>query len=206
MRFNTGTLRDIFAKTSSEIINNKNKLLFMLIFIIGLYLGKVLYLNNYEYLSSLISECFVFISGAGFTVGLAVLFALNAALPVISFFNGFNALGLPVITIIPPVCGILWGTVISCLYAKFNLNGVFYSILSIIPFTVVAVLFLISSCSSSIGLSSKTAKSVILGEPASRGEVRSFLFSHLIMLGIVLLCSLLQFLLIGKLTEKLLTV
>ncbi len=206
MRVSTGTVKEIFAKAINEVIVNKNKLLFMLLFVMGLFLGKTLYINNCDHFSNIISEYFDFISASKLSTGLLILFALNASLPVIAFFNGFNALGLPVITVIPSIFGVISGAVISCLYAEFNLNGVFFSVISILPFSVVAVLFIIASCNSSIRLSCKTAKSVLFGESTNRGEVRSFLISHLIMLGIILICSLLQFLLISKLTEKLLTV
>ncbi len=204
MRVNTGTLKEAFTKSANEVIANKNKLLFMLLFILGLFFGKTLYLNNTLSFGNLISEFFGFITASKLSSGLAVLFALNALLPVITFFNGFNALGLPVITIIPSIFGVVSGAVISYLYAQYNLNGVFFSVISIIPFSVVAVLFVIASCNSSLKLSCKTAKSVLLGESTNRGEVRSFLISHLIMLVVILVSSFLQFLLISKLAEKLL--
>ncbi len=206
MKLNIGSLKDIFIKTLSEIATNKNKILFMLVFIIGLFFGKTLYLNNYEYLNTLFSKCFVFMSDSRLAIGLCILFLLNTGLLIISFFNGFNALGLPIITVIPSVFGVVLGAVTSCLYAEFYLNGVFFAVLSIIPFSLISALFIIASCNSSVRLSSKTAKSVLFGEATSGGEVKSFLISHLIMLAVILISSLLQFLLISKLSEKLLII
>ena len=189
-----------------NIIINRKKLLFCFIFVFGLWFGTAQYIKNSEFFNIIAVKSFNYLTESNYLKSFILLSFINLLIINIAFFSGFNALGLPIILISPFCYGTFTGVVNSWLFVSNKINGVFYSLINIIPFALITSIFIFITCSSSFYFSSKSAKALIFGEATGRGEVKQFLIKHIMISVVILIISFLQTFLIIKLTEKLIIV
>lgn len=205
MMLNLNSVKTIINNNIKNIIINRTKLFFCVIFIFGLWLGVDQYLKNISYFDKIIINCINYITENSYLKSVILISMINLLIINTAFFSGFNCLGLPIIIISPLLYGILIGIINSWLFISNKINGVFYSSINIIPFALIISILIFITCSNSFDLSKKSVKGLIYGEQTGRGEIKNIFINHLIVSAVIIITSSLQTLLIIKLTDKLIT-
>ena len=203
----TVNLKDIKTVTSDfleKIIKNRRKLILTVLSVFGLWCGTKIYITEPEMVSNYLSNYTETIAQQHLTKAYIILLIINILPIVISMKNGFYALGSPIIMLCPCLSGILTGVINAWTFNNFRLNGVFFSLLSIIPFAVITMIININSSNESLDLSKVIAESLLLNKTNSRGEVKGFLIKQTVTIAIISILTLLQTIIIRVLADKLL--
>jgi hypothetical protein len=203
----TLNLKEVRNYTSgwfAEIIINRLKLILTVLAVFGLWCGTRLYISYNANISELMNRFSAVFSSRSIIKSFIVLLVINLMPILLSFLNGFFVFGMPFSMICPCLSGVLTGAVNAWIFSDYRLNGVFFSLLSVIPFAVAITIMLLISCNESIILSGQLSKSVFLKETGDRGEVRDFFIRHIIIIAVTAVISFLQVILIINLCGKLL--
>ncbi len=206
LTLNVGNLRSFFNRTIKEIMNNKRKLILMCLLVFGLWCGTRIYVSYSEILSAAVENALIRINDFGLAKTIIIMLSVNSIMIISIVFIGFFALGMPLAAALPCAFGITTGIVNSFLFNYYKLNGVFFSLITIIPFCVVISLFLIIMCDESIMLSGRVAGAIFLSEQTGRGEVKTYFIKGLIVLLLTAIIIAIQAFLVVKLNTKLLIV
>ncbi len=204
LTLNLKELKTYTSEWLEEIIKNRRKLMLTVLSVFGLWYGTRLYINYsaniIEVLNRLIQPFINHLTLKSFVV----LLILNLMPVLLSFLSGFFVFGMPLSMVSPCISGALTGAVNAWIFSTYRLNGVFFSLLSIIPFAIVTTIMLLVSCNESIILSGQLSKSVFLKETGERGEVKDFFIRHIIIMAVTVAVTFLQVITITNLCGKLL--
>lgn len=190
-----------FAKALS---NNWRLLLMTALFCCGLVTGTSLIMRYGDgmgaYVKTLIEKLFMQKLSRDFLV----LAGEGLLLNLLVFVSGLCAVGLPLILLSPCIQGIIIGSVCSYLYTVYQIDGVIFSLVIIVPFCAVSVLMLLIGCNEAIIMSSGIIKAVLKSGENGRGEVKAYLIRGIIIAIVTSISTLLQSICIVGFGEKLL--
>lgn len=185
---------DIYKNT---IYSNRIKLLIIGIFLAGLWLGTMLVIKN-GYINNFIKNGINYLINSDYIKTLKVIAVLNSGAILVVFISGFSACGLVTSIGLPCVYGIICGAANSYIYSNYKLNGVFFTLIIIIPFAVVTTLLITALSDSAVNLTKKVMKSLAFGEAGKRGEVKLYFYTGGIVIIVECVSALLQSFLITK--------
>ncbi len=184
---------------------NTDKVLLILLLIVGIRLGAMMYSENCE-LADYAVKSFNYVLKSAFKEAFLIFAGINGITLIIIIISGFSACGLPASLGLPCVYGIVCSVVISCAYNVYKINGVFFALILIVPFAVLISILMIGISNDSIDLSKKIISAIGFGDVSGRGEVKAFLIKGAAAMAITLIASLIQSLLIIKIGEKILNI
>ena len=185
---------DIYKNT---IYSNRIKLLIIGIFLIGLWLGTILSIKN-SYISEFVKNSLNYLINSEYIKSLKVLTLVKSGVILAVFISGFSACGLVTSIGLPCVYGIVFGAVNSYIYSNYKLNGVFFTLIIIIPFAVVTALLITALSDNAVNLTKKVMKSLAFGEEGKRGEAKLYIYTGLIVTAVECVLTLLQSFLLSK--------
>ncbi len=185
---------DIYKNT---IYSNRIKLLIIAIFLTGLWLGTILCIKN-SYISAFIKNSMDYLINSDYIKSLRILTLLKSGAIIAIFISGFSACGLVTSIGLPCVYGIICGAVNSYIYSNYKLNGVFFTLIIIVPFAVVTTLLITTLSDNAVNLTKKVMKSLAFGEASKRGETKLYAYTGLIVVAIECVLALLQSFLLSK--------
>ena len=185
---------DIYKNT---IYSNRIKLLIIGIFLIGLWLGTILSIKN-SYVSEFVKNSLNYLINSDYIKSLKVLALVKSGAILAVFISGFSACGLVTSIGLPCVYGIVFGAVNSYIYSNYKLNGVFFTLIIIIPFAVVTALLITALSDNAVNLTKKVMKSLAFGEAGKRGEAKLYFYTGLIVTAVECVLTLLQSFLLSK--------
>lgn len=204
----TLNIRDLKIKGDdfkNSLYTNQIRILIVLIYLAGLWLGTMLYIKNNS-VSNIAQSSLDYLINADYIKIFSILVAAKAGTIATIFISGFSACGLLPCIGLPCIFGIICGTLNSCIYSSYRLNGVFFSLIIIIPFAVVTSLLITALSDNAINLSKQLMKSLALGEGGKRGEAKTYIYSGVIIIIIECVIDLLQAFLISKAGEFILSI
>lgn len=199
--------RDLKQKSDNlkiTLFSNHIRILIIVIYLAGLWLGTMLYINN-GYISSVAKNGIDYLITAEYVTTLMVLLAVKAGTISAIFISGFSACGLPASVGLPCIYGIVCGVINSCIYSTYKLNGIFFSLIIIVPLAVITSLLITALSDNAINLTKKLVKALTFGEADKRGEAKTYIYSGLIIIAIECAVDLLQAFIISKTGEFILT-
>ncbi len=168
-----------FEELKNEAVKNWRMLLLVLLFICGMLTGAALYKNFGENISKSIADNFSEILKYSFLRVFLIIF-IAAIIPLlISFFNSFNALGMPVILFIPAFYGLVISFLSSFLYTNYRKDGVIFALVLIFPAAVINTLMLIAVNNESLILSGIVSRNVFSSHKEGRGETKAFFLRYI---------------------------
>ncbi len=179
----------------SVISDNHIRILIVSVFLLGLWVGTTFFAKNVV-ISDITRKCIDYIINSEYLKSLIILVAVKSGIVAAIFLSGFSAYGLPVSIGFPCIYGIICGTVNSCIYNTYKLNGVLYSLFIIVPFAVITALIVTALADNAINLSKQLIRSVALGEAGKRGEAKKYIITGIIAISGECLTIILQTLLI----------
>ena len=128
--------------------------------------------------------------------GMTLFYSLASALPFFAaaFICGVCLVGVPGAFLIPCFKGLGLGLTAGYLYAVYGMQGMAFSALLLVPFSLVSAVALLLACRESWGFSLMLFKGLLPGSsPLSlRGDFRIYCFRYLFILGILLLACILD--------------
>ena len=204
--FNAKYFKNFVLDFLHQAINNRIKILLSVLLIFGIWCGTSIYISNSTVVSELLSNFFGNMAEKGLIKTFLLLMLINCSLILTVFFSGFSAMGLPLILICPCTVGLITGVVNAWLFNTFKLNGVFFSLTVIIPFSLIEAVMLVFLCNESLAQSSKIVKAVFFSQTSERGEVKGFVIRHTVIAALAAISALVQSLLVVNMTGKLLFV
>ena len=161
-----------------EIIKNWRMFLLTFLFIGGMISGSAIYKNFGDNFSRIIAEDFSEILEYKFTK-IFIILLCTAVIPIIiSFFNSFNALGMPVILAIPALYGFALSILTSFLYINYKKDGVIFALILIFPAAIINTLLLIAANNESLILSRIVSRNIFFVNKESRGERKDFFLRY----------------------------
>ncbi len=184
---------------------NIEKLLLIGLIIIGIRIGSMIFSGNND-ISEYAVKALNYILHADLKHIFMIFAAINIITVLLVFTSGFSACGLPATIISPCIYGILCGIASCCAYNIYKINGVFFSLILIVPFAVLISVLIILISNESIKLSKQIIKSIGFGDVSGRGDVKVFLAKGITGCGIALITSFVQSLLISQIGEKILNI
>ena len=202
---NVKDLKIKFESIARQITDNRRKLLIAIMAIVGIWIG-VLFYNKNTTADSFADKAINYIVSCSFIKAFIILGAINLAVVLIVFLSGFSAFGLTNAILIPCVYGLIYGLICSHIYKTFSLNGVFFTVVTIVPFAVISTILLIISCNDTIDISGSIIKSIFFAQTGDRGDVKNYTLRHIVIILILSACSLLQAISITYIGEKILSI
>lgn len=168
-----------FEELKNEAVKSWRMILLVVLFICGMFTGAAIYKNSGENISETISDKFSGILEYGFSKIFIILF-IAAIIPLlISFFNSFNALGMPVILFVPAFYGFTISLLSSFLYTNYRKDGVIFALVLIFPAAVINTLMLIAVNNESLILSGIVSRNVFSSHKEGRGETKAFFLRYI---------------------------
>ncbi len=205
----TVNLKDIkiFVSDFIEIIiKNRRKLILTVLSVFGLWCGTRIYVTEPEIITNYFSYYIEILTQQKFTISYLILFSINVIPVIITIKYGFFAFGSPISILCPCLSGIFTGIINAWAFNNYRLNGVFLSLLSIIPFAVITMIININSSNESIDLSKIISEVILINKTGSRGEVKSFFIKQIIAVVTVSIMTLIQLFIIKLLLNKLILI
>lgn len=203
----TLNLKDVKSYTTEwfeQLTKNRRKLILTVLSVFGIWCGTKLYISCTDNISEILSNVLQIFSNRLILKTFIVLIIINLMPVIISFLNGFFVFGMPFLMLSPCLSGVLIGIVNAWIFSVYKLNGVFFSLLSVIPFAVAVMIMLLVSNNESIALSVQLSKAVFLNETGDRGEVKDYFIRHTIIIAVIVAVTLLQSTVIINLSGRLL--
>lgn len=113
---------------------------------------------------------------------------------VIPYLLGYSAIGHPVTLFVPFFKGLGLGAFMGNLYSSHGLQGIGYSVLIIVPYTLVALLAIMIACRESLRLSNLFFLSFASkrGTPVTMGAIKLYNVKYLILCVIILISAILN--------------
>jgi len=204
MILNSKYIKNYASEWLEEIIKNRRKLILTVLTVFGLWCGTKVYISHSVNVSDLLSISLRLMAERKLIKVCIILLLINLIPIFISFLNGFFAFGMPVSMLSPCLSGVLTGVINAWLFSTYKLNGVFFSLVAVVPFAVAITIMLLVSCNESIMLSGQLTKLIFLKETGERGEVKDFFVRHLIIISVTVAITLLQTVVTVNLYGKLL--
>ncbi len=194
----------IVLNSFEKIIKNRRKLILTVLSVFGIWCGTKIYTTEPATICKYLSAYAEIMTQQHITEAYIILLVINILPIIITITNGFFAFGTPIITISPYLSGVFIGIINAWSFNVYRLNGVFFSLLSVIPFAVIIIIMLINSSNESMNVSKKIAKSIFLKETGDRGEVKEFFIKQSITIALIIIITLLQVAILKVLYNKLL--
>lgn len=182
---------------------NHTRILIIALYLIGIWAGTMLYKNNYD-ISSLTLKGINYIFNSDLLKIFALLMLIKTGSALLVFLCGFSACGMPLIIGLPCIYGIICGLINSCIYQTYKLNGVFFSLIIIVPFAVITSLAITALADNSLNLSKQIVKILALGEAGKRGDVKKYIIYGVIITAGLCITQFIQAILILKPGEMIL--
>lgn len=193
-------LRDLKQKgvdLNKLIQTNHIRILVLVIYLIGLWLGTMLFTKNSS-VSNIVKNGIDYLINSEYLKTFTILISANIGTIAAIFFSGFSACGLITSVGLPCIYGIICALINCCIYSSYKVNGIFFALIVIIPFAVITSLLITALSDNSINLTKKLVKAVAFGEPSKRGEAKTYIFFGLIIIAIECVFILFQAFLITK--------
>ena len=204
MTVNLKDVKNYATDWLDEIIKNRRKLILTVLSVFGLWCGAKVYIEYSYNVSEFLSTLMRLVSEGRILKAFVMLLIINLVPILLSFLNGFFAFGMPLSMLSPCLSGIIIGVINAWLFSAYRLNGVFFSLLSLVPFAVGITIMLLVSCNESILLSGQITKLIFLKETGESGEVKDFFIRHLIIISVSVAITLVQTVVMVNLYGKLL--
>ena len=206
MTVNLKNIKFISSDIFEQIIKNRRKLLLTVLSVFGLWCGTRIYITESEIISEYFSFYTEIIKNQQISKAYIILLIINILPFLITFKNGLFALGSAVIMFCPCLSGILTGVINAWSYNNFRINGVFFSLLAIIPFAVIINIIIITSSDKSIIVSKTITELLFSDKSGNRGEVKEFFIRQLIIFAFIVAITALQIIVVKLLLNKLLLI
>ena len=187
------------------IRKNAEKVLLVLLIVIGMRLGAIMFSSNLQ-VSDYTVKIFDFLLGSPIKDVFLILSAVEVAVLLVIFIGGFSACGLPTTLGLPCIYGGICSIMSCCAYSVYKINGVFFAIILIVPFAVVTSLLIIIISNESLIFTKMIIRSLGYGEPSNRGELKLFCLKGISVIAVALITALIQSLLITTIGEKILNI
>ena len=167
---------------------------------------KLLTLMLFQIITNYFSYYIEILTQQKFTISYLILLSINVIPVIITIKYGFFAFGSPISILSPCLSGITTGIINAWAFNNYRLNGVFLSLLSIIPFAVITMIININSSNESIELSKLISEIILINKSGSRGEVKAFFIKQIIAIATVSIMTLIQLFIIKLLLNKLILI
>lgn len=173
-------------------------LLFVVLFLIGIFIGALVVKNASPVLTGSIETMFQNYvsqrSNQGFLRTFINSFASTMPFLLMSFFAGLFALGVPVAFGIPFFRGLGLGLTSGYLYSHYSLQGVAFTALLIVPHALISSFVILTASRESFVLSSRLFLAITPKAADTRlwKHVHAFLLRYLFFTGVLLISSLLD--------------
>lgn len=163
-----------------DIINNWRLILLFLMFLSGVLLGAVTFKNFDESITGILQNKLPEMLEYSFSKLFFMILAASLIPLLICFINSFSALGLPMILIIPLLCGFGISLISSYFYSAYKVDGAIFSILLILPAAIINTLMLLICSNESLILSGIISRNVFSVSKEGRGKLKSFFARYLV--------------------------
>ena len=203
---NLKDIKTVMQNSIQTTLINRQKLILTVLSVFGIWFGTKLFIAGQGTICGLISNFIDKKSNPDITEIFIIQMIINALPILISFTNGFVAFGTPIIMLNQCSAGIIIGIINAWTFSAYRLNGVFFSLMSIIPFGLLIMIMLIISSNESVKISKRIAKSILNTDQSERGEVKEFFVKEAIIITITIVITLLQTFIIKTLFNRLLCI
>ncbi len=186
------------------IIMNRLKLILAVLSVFGLWCGTRIFISEQKAIDTILLQYADIIKEQSLGKLFVLILIINLLPIIISFLNGFFAFGTPLTIISPFLSCIFIGIFNTWTFSSYRLNGVFFSLLSVVPFSVIIMILLIISSNESSVFSKRIARSVFMYEIGDRGEVKTYFSRQAVIICVTVVLSFLQTIILKALWNKLL--
>lgn len=206
LTLNLKDIKTVMQNFIETTLINRQKLILTVLSVFGIWCGTRLFIAGQETIRELISSCINEKSITDRAELIIIQMFINVLPILIAFTNGFFVLGTPIIMLNQCMAGVIIGIINAWTFSVYRLNGVLFSLISIIPFSLLITIMLIISSNESIKISKRIAKSIFNIDQNERGEVKEFLVKEAIITTISVALTILQTFIIKILFNRLLCI
>lgn len=158
----------------------------------GCVSGAVFYVNTSENSGAFIKTFLEKLIESDFSTVFVYLSAFYFIPLIIVLISGFSALGLPIVIFCPTFWAAFLSLIMSCLYCEYQIDGVVFSLIILIPVAVIYLLSVLIGVNESLIMSGVIAQNVFSINKQGRGEIKSYLIRFGIIIIINLITTLVQ--------------
>lgn len=173
----------------SSILEHKNKILFTVISVIGIFIGVVLFkISDNAQLMRMVVENFSILNNGSFKEICIFLLKIDFAFMLVSFFIGTSFIGSS-ISFLPILLKCLYiGYLCGYLYNQFELKGVLFSILLLYPCFAITLTSLIFASNENIYMSKYIYKSLNGKLSINDVSIKLYLIRYLLLIILNVCC------------------
>ena len=191
-------------RIKEEAALHRRLILLYFVFAGGCFAGALLYSDSPNLLSEYIKMALDRVLEASFSQNLRIISAVTLIPHIITALCSFSALGLPFIIACPAVSAFSLSTVISYLYCNFGVDGAVFSLILLLPFSVVFFVMLMIGGNEGLILSEIVAGSIFTTKKQGGGELKEFILRFIIIIAVCFAAAALQAICITKFGKALL--
>ena len=192
----------IDIKKTTTILEDKNKIIILIISILSVFLGCMLFKYNQNFGMDIVDNYIGSYKDSSFLNLFFFIFKSEIIYFLLTFFIGTSAVGKPLV-IIPPILKCLFiGFLSSYIYSELKLKGIMLCLIILYPFFTVSTTALIFACDESVYMSTYISKVITKKNTADDLSIKLYLIRFLILFIIDTICILVNSIIATTIIQK----
>ncbi len=188
----------------NKLNEDKYKILFLLLSIIGILLGAICFrVTNNTNFSEVVANNFNVLNSGNFKSVVTLLLKFDCIFFVISFFIGTSFIGSTLSFISPMIKCIYIGYLSGYLYTEYELKGVFFCLLLLYPCFTITTTSLIFASNENVYMSQYICKCLSSKNSTDNISIQLFILRYFLLLVINVVCIVITALIITIIGPKL---